>query len=182
MKLSTKRLTIKDIKPVDADSIRENINNLNVSKYLLTVPHPYTKKDIKWWVNHCAEKQKEKPKTSYEFGISIKPSNKIVGGVGLSNINKEQGTAELGYWIGESYWRQGYVSEAVKELINFGFNKLKLRRLVIPAFIENKGSNALAKKLGFTFEGTLRKACKAKSTGKIHDEHIYGLLKSEWKK
>ena len=88
MKLETKRLIIRDIKPSDAKSIRENINNLNVLRYLLAVPHPYTIKDARWWVNHCAEKQKEKPRTSYEFGISIKLSNKIIDEGSVLDLNK----------------------------------------------------------------------------------------------
>lgn len=86
------------------------------------------------------------------------------------------------YWLGEKYWKNGYGTEAAKKIIDFGFNKLKLRRIDVEAFTKNKASNALIKKLGFTYEGTLRRAKRAKSTGKIHDENIYGLLREEWKK
>lgn len=182
MKLTTKRLILRNIKLNDKDSIRKHINNLNVSRYLLTVPYPYTKKDAKCWVNHCKEKQKEKLRTSYELGIIIKPNKEVVGGVCVSKVDRDQGTADIGYWIAEPYWGQGYVSEAVTKLIDFAFSKLKLRRLTIPVFVKNVGSNSLAKKLGFKYVGTLRKACMAKSTGKIHDENVYSMLKSEWKR
>jgi len=66
-------------------------------------------------------------------------------------------------------------------MINYAFDKLKLRRLMIPAFATNKGSNGLAKSLDFTFEGILRQAVKCKATGKIHDENVWGLLRKEWK-
>ena len=181
MKLTTERLILRDVELSDAKSIRKYINNLNVSRYLLAVAFPYTKKDAEWWVNHCKEEQKKKPRENYEFGIVIKPGKEVVGGVGLSKVDLGQGTADIGYWIGEDFWRKGYVSEAIIKLIEYAFNELELRRLKIPAFVENEGSNGLAKKLGFKFEGTLRKACKAKSTGKIHDENIYGLLKEEWR-
>ena len=68
----------------------------------------------------------------------------------------------------------------MSELIDFAFKKLKLRRLNLPAYVENVASNALAKKLGFKLEGTLRKYHKIKSTGRIHDANIYGLLREEW--
>jgi len=181
MKLTTKRLILRDIKKSDANSIRKSINNLNVSKYLLAVPYPYTKENAEWWVNHCAERQKEKPKTSYELGITIKPSDKIVGGIGLSKVNKKEKTAGVGYWISERYWRKGYVSEAVKKIIEFAFNKLKLKELIIPVFVENTGSNALAKKVGGKFIKRKKKACIAKSTGKTHDENIYKITKGETK-
>lgn len=72
------------------------------------------------------------------------------------------------------------MTEATEKIIDFAFNKLKLRKLKIPAFAVNKASNGLAKKLGFILEGTLRKNCRAKSTGKIHDENIYRMFREEW--
>jgi RimJ/RimL family protein N-acetyltransferase len=182
MKLITKRLILRDIKKSDGDSIRKNINNINVSRYLLTVAHPYTKKDAEWWVNHCIEQQNKKPRTNYELGIAIKPNKEIIGGIGLSKIDEFQGTAEIGYWIGEGYWRKGYMAEAAEKIIGFAFNKLKLRKLNILVFAKNIASNALAKKLTGKLEGTLKKNCRAKSTGKLHDENIYGLFKDGWEK
>lgn len=168
---------MKDIK-----DIIENINNLKVSRYLLVVPYPYKIKDAKWWINHCKKQEKAKPRKSYEFNIELKSEKKIIGGVGITHIDAYQGTATLGYWLGEKYWKKGIMTEAAKKIIDFGFNKLKLRRIDVEAFTKNKDSNALIKKLGFTYEGTLRRAKRAKSTGKIHDENIYGLLREEWKK
>ncbi|MGV8151492.1 MAG: GNAT family N-acetyltransferase [Candidatus Nanoarchaeia archaeon] len=181
MKLTTKRLVLRDIKVGDEISIRENINNLDISKWLLVVPYPYTKKDAIWWVNHCIENQKKKPRPSYELGIAIKPNNEIVGGIGLSKVDLYQGKATLGYWIGEDYWGNGYMYEAAKKIIEFGFNKLKLRRINVEAFAGNVPSNNLIKKLGFTYEGTIRKALRCKANDDIHDGHFYGMLKSEWR-
>lgn len=182
MKLETKRLILRPPTIKDAKAICENINNLNISKWLLVVPYPYTMKDARWYINHCAEKAKQKIKTGYGFSIELKSEKKIVGGCGLSNLDPSQGTADIGYWLGEKYWRQGIIQEAVTELINFGFKKLKLRRLQIPAYSDNVPSNGVAKKLGFTFEGVKRKAAVSKATGKIHDENVWSLLKEEWKK
>jgi RimJ/RimL family protein N-acetyltransferase len=182
MELETKRLTLRDFKEGDQDSMRKKINNLKVSRYLLVVPYPYTRKDADWWINHCKEKQKEKPRTSYELAITIKPNKKVVGAVGIFKVNSYSGTAEIGYWLAEDFWRQGIMTEAASKIIDFGFNKLRLRKIKLPAFAPNIASNALAKKLGFVYEGTLRKSCKAKATGKIYDENVYGLFKDEWKK
>lgn len=180
MKLETKRLILRDIRKTDAESIRANINNLDISKFLLVVPYPYTKKDSVWWVNHCEEAQRKKPRTDYNFGIIIKPEKVVVGGIGLSKVDRYQGKATLGYWLGKDHWRNGYVFEAVKEIMDFAFDELGLRRVDVEAFTENEASNNLIKKLGFTYEGTFRKALRCKATGKIHDGHFYGMMKSEW--
>jgi RimJ/RimL family protein N-acetyltransferase len=181
MKLITKRLILRELTIEDAKDLVKQMNNINISKWLLVVPYPYTMKDAKWYINNCKEKKK-KPITSYSFNMELKEKQGIIGGLGLSHVNREQGKADIGYWIGEDYWRKGYTSEGVERLIGYAFNTLKLRRLTISAFKENKASNGLAKNLGFKYEGTLRQSVKCKATGKIHDENVWNLLKSEYKK
>ncbi len=180
MKLKTRRLTLRYATMKDAKNIAEQINNINVTRYLLAVPHPYTIKDAEWFLNHCKEQRKQKPLTNYELLIELKTEEKIIGGIGLSDVDRWQGTADIGYWLGENYWRKGYGTEACKAVLDFGFYKLRLRRIRIPAFAKNQASNALARKLGGVLEGTLRQHCRAKSTGKLHDENIYGIMKEEW--
>jgi len=182
MKLETKRLILRELTKKDTMDICNNVNNLQVTRYLLVVPHPYKKSDAEKWINYCIEKSKEKPRENYELGIELKDEKRIIGAIALTKIDRFQGTAEIGYWLGEKYWRQGIMSEAARELIDFTFKKLKLRRLEAPIFKENKASQGLVKSLGFRYEGTKRKAAKAKSTGKIHDETLYGLLKEDYKK
>jgi len=178
MKLKTERLILRDFEDGDVDDLIENINNLNVSRWLLVVPYPYTLKDAKWWINHCAEKKKEKPRKDYSFGIEFE--GKLVGSVGLSKVDKFQGTATIGYWLGEKYWGRGFMGEVVRKVLDYGFNKLKLRRINVEIFEGNEASIGLIKKMGFKFEGTQRKGARSKADGKIHDAHEYGMLKEDW--
>ena len=182
IKLITPRLIIRDFKYGDEKSIRDNVDNIKVSRYLAVVPHPYSKKDARWFVNHCKEKQKENPRISYELGIELKEDSKIIGCIGLTSINKYDGTVTFGYWLGKKYWKQGIMTEASERILRFAFNQLKLRRINVSVYIGNKASNALIKKLGFRYEGTCIKSHRTKSTGKLVDSKIYGLLKSEWEK
>jgi RimJ/RimL family protein N-acetyltransferase len=182
MKLTTKRLILREINNKDAKSIQENINNLNVSRWLLVVPYPYTKKDAKWWINHCKEEYKKKKRERYNFGIELKSEKKIIVGIGLGKIDKSQGTAEVGYWLGEKYWKYGYGSEALNEILKFAFNKLKLRRIGANVFAGNPSSGKLLEKFGAKLEGIKRKASICKADKKIKDDLFYGLLKEEWRK
>lgn len=177
MRILTERLILRNINNRDSNNLIKNINNINVSKYLLTVPYPYTKKDAKWWINHCKEKGRE-----YNFCIELKSEKKLIGGIGLSHVDKFQGTAEVGYWLGESYWKKGYGSEALKALTDFSFNKLKLRRLQADVFSKNPSSGKLLEKFGFVKEGIKKEGRRSKATEKIHDEIMYGLLKKNYKK
>jgi RimJ/RimL family protein N-acetyltransferase len=180
MKLTTKRLILRDYRRSDLDALVENINDLEISKNLLVVPHPYTVKDGEWWISHCEEEAKKNPRSKYSFAIALKEDGVFVGGIGLDKVDSYQGTAEIGYWLGKRYWRQGIMSEAVAEVIRFGFEDLGLRRIDLNAFAENVASNELAKKFGFAYEGTGIKRARAKSDGVVHDENYYGLLREQW--
>jgi len=181
MRLTTKRLILRQPTMKDVRDLIRGINNLNVSKYLLVVPYPYTIKDAKWWINHCREEVREKPRTSYNFNIEYKADRKLIGGVGLSKINQDRKTADIGYWLAEPYWRKGIMTEAESKLIDFAFDKLKLKKIRCPVFIENQASQSLAKSLGFKYQRTLKKKIKALSTGKMHREKVYVLKREDWR-
>ena len=179
MRLETERLILRNIIEKDMKSLIKNINHFEIASKVSTIPHPYKLKDAKWWIDKCKKNAREKPRKSYDFVIELKSEKKVIGGVGLFDI--KDGKGEIGCWLGKKYWRQGIMMEAVVELIDFAFNKLKLRKLVWKAYVTNKASNLLAEKVGFKKEGLLRKDTKCMATGKIHNGNIYGLLKEEWK-
>ncbi len=178
MKLETERLILRKPTMDDLKDLISGINNLNVSRYLLKVKNPYNEEDAKWWVNHANEKKNE----NHEFNIELKSEKKLIGGIGLSGYNEYAGTAEIGYWVAESYWKQGIVSEAVSEILKYAFDTLNLRRITLKAYAPNEGSNAVANKFGFSFEGTMRQEDRTLSTGDVYDTNFYGLLKEDWKK
>lgn len=180
MKLKTKRLILRNLKKGDEKDILENVNDLEVSRYLAVVPYPYTLDDAKWFVNHCSEKSRESPRKNYDFGVEFE--GKIMGVISLSKVDLTNGVATFGLWLGKKYWRKGFMSEAAEALFDFAFDKLKLRRINSGAYVKNSASVNLHQKLGFVKEGLRRKGHIAKSTGKIHDEIIFGLLREDWKR
>lgn len=182
MELNTERLRIREIEKSDASDLIENINDLEVSKNTLTFPHPYDDKEANWWINKCQEEARRKPRTNYDLVIELKSEKKIIGGIGLTKVDSFQGKAEIGFWLGKKYWRQGLMTEAINAMLDFAFNKLFLRRIDWCAFSENEASNTLAKKMGFVLEGNLRRGARSKADGFVHDENFYGLLKDEWLK
>ncbi|MEM4605667.1 MAG: GNAT family protein [Candidatus Pacearchaeota archaeon] len=166
-------------KKTDIDDLVEGLNNIEVTKWLLLIPYPYTKKDAEKWIKYCQKNYRKKKKDSYEFAIELKEEKKLIGGFGLSKINKEQGTANVGYWLNQKYHRKGYGSEALKAVLDLAFRKLKLRRIEASVFAGNPSSGKLLEKFGAKQEGIKRKAKICKSDRKIKDELIYGLLREE---
>jgi [ribosomal protein S5]-alanine N-acetyltransferase len=182
MKLETKRLILRPAKKKDWKDILEGAKDLEVSKMLGTVPHPYKKKDAEWFVNDNQKKWRKKEKTDYTFFIELKSGKKVIGATGIHKIDKVHKTCITGSWINKKYWRNGYILEAKVAILDFIFNNLKLRKVTSEAFSGNLASQKMSEKLGFTREGLKRKEIICKATGKIEDEIMYGLLKEEWKK
>ena len=180
-RIETERLILRQPERKDAEDIVKNLNNLNISKWLALVPYPYTKKDAIWYVNHCKKKVKVNPRTDYSYWIELRETHEVIGGIGLSSIKFKDGIGTVGYWLAEPHWRFGYGSEALEALIDLAFRKVKLQRLEAGVMDGNPSSGKLLEKFGFREEGYKRKAIRCKATGKLEDEYIYGLLKSEYK-
>ena len=84
------------------------------------------------------------------------------------------------YWLAESQQGKGIMTETLKKVIKYIFEKLQLHRIEITCAIGNDRSAALPKKLGFTFEGI------ARSSGWLYDHfvdmEVYSLVATEWHK
>jgi [ribosomal protein S5]-alanine N-acetyltransferase len=182
MKLVTNRLVLRDYKEDDLDSLVSQINDLEVTKNLSMVPHPYTIKGGREYLARAIEKQNQKPRTDYSFAIELQDQSGVIGCFGLHSIDRYDGTATAGCWLGQDYWRKGYMSEAAERVLRFAFNTLKLRRINSEAFVENIGSNKMQQNLGFQLEGTRKQSSRSKATGIIHDANQYGLLREDWLK
>lgn len=183
MLLETERLLYREWRDGDVDDLVEALDNLNVTKWLAYMPHPYTKKDAQKWVKFCAENSKKGAmRSSYEFAIVLKSENKAIGGFSVNQIDRKQGTAGGGIWLNEKYARMGYGSEAWGERIRFAFEDLGLRRLENGFFKGNEASFRMQKKFGYKLEGVRRKGKLCMADGKLKDECMTGLLKNEWKK
>ena len=106
--------------------------------------------------------------------------NQLVGLVGFNTIRKVHQKAEVGYWLAENMQGKGIVTKSVHRLIHYGFHKMNLNRVLIRVNTENIASQNVAKRLHFTYEGTLRQSLKVND--EFADMQVYGLLESEFKK
>jgi|ETNmetMinimDraft_21_1059911.scaffolds.fasta_scaffold82621_2 RimJ/RimL family protein N-acetyltransferase len=147
-------ITLSEITINDIDSFREYLNDKDIYKNTLAIPHPYTKEDGLWFVNHVKEKKKENGKT-VNWAIRNK-EGKLIGGIGFHNgINGHK--AEIGYWLAKPYWGQGIMSMAVKKVCEIGFKEFGLSRITANVFEQNIGSARVVEKCGFTLEAACLK-------------------------
>ena len=179
MKLQTERLILRTPERKDIGDLVEGLNNLEVSRTFGVVPHPYTRRNAHRWIDKCSEESRKKKQGNYQFGIELKSEGKLVGCIGLNHVDYFNEGASVSYWVNEKYWNQGIASEAMKPVIDFAFDELRLRRLYLFAYYSNVASNNFAKKFGFKLEGTLRQSHKSRATGEIFTVNAYGLLEDE---
>jgi len=182
MRLETDRLVLRVPRLNEAESLAEAIGNPEIVRYLSSVPWPYTTKHARQFIQKQRAEARKKKKSSHGFSIQLRGKSGIVGGIGFHDYDEFHRSAEIGYWLAEPLWRQGYMSEAVEAVLNYGFKELGLNRVTLRACVENKGSNAVARKFGFQLEGTSRKALKSRIDRRYHNFNIYGLLREDWKR
>ena len=171
--LKTQRLTLGKIAPRYIPEIVAYANNKNIADNVLNLPHPYTEKDAISWIH--AEIQGFLKKEQYIFAIYLK--DKFIGGVGL-HLNKAHRRAELGYWIAEPYWGNGYAGEAVNKIIAFGFETLKLNKIFATHYTSNSASGRVLEKAGMKKEGESKQHYY--KNGAFLDVNQYSLLKTDF--
>ena len=106
-------------------------------------------------------------------------NGKLVGMIALL-INKRDNLrrGEIGYWLDKEYLGKGVITKCATKMLEIGFNRYNLVKIIIRCAPDNKNSCNIAKRLGFKFEGTLRK--EARVGEKIVDLNIFSLLKEEY--
>jgi ribosomal-protein-alanine N-acetyltransferase len=105
----------------------------------------------------------------YAFLIARNSDNALVGGLTLANIRRGVAQAgSLGYWMGLPYVRQGYMTAAVRTIIPFAFDTLRLHRLEAACIPTNIGSIRLLENTGFVREGYAREYLCINGTWQDH--------------
>ncbi|MBE7127384.1 GNAT family N-acetyltransferase [Bacillus mycoides] len=110
---------------------------------------------------------------SFRYLIYHKDTNDFIGTASLHGINWKISKCEIGYWINTQFSGNGYMTEAVSELTNLGFQLLKFRRIEIRCESNNTKSRAIPEKLGFELEGILRNEDLSADGKELTDTCIY---------
>lgn len=108
------------------------------------------------------------------YGIWRKDAQPQMGQIQVKNIDWEIPSAELGYFIGGAWQRQGYASESINAILRLTLRQLNFRRIFLRILPSNHNSLLLAKKLGFDEEGLHRNAFRC-GLGELHDVRYLSL-------
>ena len=139
LEINTSNLVIKKPNTRDIHALVNELNNWNISKWLVEVPFPYSINDANYWIKKTEED---------EFSFNIYLKNKLIGGISITNKLKNN-QWELGYWIGEEYWGNKYAKEACDGLIKYFFTNTSNNIIFASHMKDNIKSNKIILSLGF---------------------------------
>lgn len=151
--IQTDRLILDSPTAKDIPKIVEFAGEKAIADMTLNIPHPYLEQHAIFWINMAHQGIAKNDK--YIFAIRLKESGLFIGGMGL-HVDNNYDRAELGYWIAKPYWNQGYATETLSALLEFGFGKLLLQKVFATHLIENPASGKVMRKNGMIKEGELK--------------------------
>jgi RimJ/RimL family protein N-acetyltransferase len=138
----------------DAKRFTDLLSNLEVSKNLSRVPHPFT-------MEHATQ-------TLSQWRVDAHPSNArfvieygAEGTIGVIAFRDEGDSAHLGYWIGQPFWGRGLMTQAMKAVVQWYFSVTKAEMITSGVFHFNMASLAIQHKLGFVETGRSTLHCLA---------------------
>ncbi len=154
----------------DEPSLEKHANNRNVWINVRDhFPHPYTRGDAMRWVQRASTDLSETV-----FAIIVNGS--AVGSIGLvAKDDVFRKSMEIGYWLGEEFWRRGIITEAIGAISDYAFERFDIVRLYADVFEWNTASVRVLEKNGYVFEARLKKAVF--KDGLIADALLYSKLK-----
>lgn len=112
----------------------------------------------------------------HTFGIFFE--YKLVGIIGIHDLDQDNQKTSIGYWLGEHYQGKGIMTRAVIAVLNYAYESLGMNRIEIRCATGNKRSQAIPERLGFKHEGTLRQA--EWLYHRFVDHEVYSMLRKEW--
>jgi len=123
-------------------------------------------------------KDEWRAETGYGFLIFGRENDELLGGITLSNVRLGVArTGSLGYWAGAPHARKGYMTEAVRCVLDYSFGQLQLHRVEAACLPENEASRGLLLKCGFREEGLARQYLKI--NGRWCDHATFGILEND---
>jgi RimJ/RimL family protein N-acetyltransferase len=143
--LETKRLLLRAPRLEDAKTIALLANDRRIAENTARIPHPYTIAEAEAFVASV-----ERGDGEAAFLVTLRDDT-IVGGAGIARL--DGANPEIGYWLGIPYWGQGFATEAVRAVIDYGFDELGHPALHAGARVTNPASRRVLEKCGFQWTG-----------------------------
>lgn len=175
--LYTPRLILREIKPSDADALLSIRGDIRVTRMNTGEPMKSLDEslDLITQMEQAYIDQKR-----LDWGIVLKddPDRGLVGRCGYNYWLRRDRRASIGYDMAYAYWGSGYMTEAVRAMVTFGFEEMGLNRIEADADVENYGSHRVLEKVGFRREGLQHE--QYWEWDEFHDLVLFALLRKDF--
>lgn len=169
--LETPRIKLRKITADDSAEVFENWTRSEVvAKYLTWAPHSSVEATKDWLTF-------QEKNDSVGWGIVLKETNQLIGNIAVIEDKLKIKTKTIGYVLGENFWHQGYMTEALTKVIDFLFETTDVNRIEAEHDVENPSSGRVMEKSGMIFEGILRES--GLNNQGIVDVAVYSILRSD---
>ena len=175
-KIETDRLVLRPFNLDDAQEVQRLAGNRAVADTTLNIPFPYEDGMAEAWIGTHADNFENSKGVTY--AVTLRDSGQLVGAIGITN--KEHDRGEMGYWISQPYWNQGYATEAAQAIIAYGFGELSLNKISAAHLVRNPASGRVMEKAGMNYEGCSPQ--HVKKWGQSEDMAFYGILADDFHK
>lgn len=172
-KIKGKRIYLSPLSLEDSEIYTKWLNGISISDGLGSTHKVVSLEGEKEWLSNVLKNG------DYTFAIIKRDGNTLLGNASIMDVNPVCRTGTLGIFIGEQKERnKGYGAEALKLLLDYGFNILNLNNINLAVFSFNKNAIACYKKIGFKEYG-VRHECYFLN-GKYYDEILMEILRKDY--
>lgn len=167
---------LRPFRPGDEMSLQKRMNDERVARDVTHIPFPYTIEHATAWVNLMSPVA-NKDSTRVDFVIAV--DDEVAGSVAFINVDGHR--AQVSMWVSPEYWRRGIATEALKLIVQFGFDALGLVRIYAYHYSENIKTRGVLEKVGFRYEGTHEKEWRKVHDGavRLYDSNYYSIVRSD---
>ena len=152
-RLTTDRLLLRPPEPGDADAIHRLVNDWGIVRMLARLPFPYPRAVASDWIASVARQHESGEAFHWVILRRDEGEEQLIGCVG---VRLEQGSGDLGYWLGRRHWGQGLATETVGRVAGWALAELPVDRLRARVATDNDASGAVLRRLGFRETGRER--------------------------
>lgn len=172
------------LRPLGLDDAAELLAAIHESRGHLTpwlpwVRHVHTIADAQAFVARTRTRWRRR--TDLAMGIFARNGGHLLGGCTLHPHDWSLRTFEIGYWLRSTATGRGHAAETVQVLTRFAFEGLKANRVEIRVDPRNAKSRAVPERLGFVYEGTLRRSAPG-ANGEPADRMIFALIPDDYRR
>ncbi len=161
----------------DAKPFVEWINDPEARHYSRNLFPQNYESEKKWFGEVSTYSQKS---DEISFGIWLPGERRIIGFVCLMAIDYSSGNCWMGLMIGDkTCWGKGYATDAGALILDYAFGELGMHKVIVGIYSPNKGSQGVARKLGFKLAGSIKDEVFV--DGHFVDGFVYELFSHEWK-